>query len=303
MLNHSIIAVNRPKHYVYICLKPIRMSKKKIKTKKISKKLFTKNRLVVLNEDTFEEIFSLRLTLMNVFVLATIGAIVIIFITTYIIAFTPLREFIPGYSLGNLKKKATILAIQSDSIHKQLEYQQAYIHSVQKVLNGEIEAAKFSKDSIKPVLHHPEEALIQPSKEEVNLRKSVQKDEQFSISASKITDKNLLFVPVDGTVIQKYNPSLGFNGIQYKAIKSSAVKAISKGIVIYKGWSAKEGYILVIKLSDGFISVLKGMNEVIVSEKDKVKSGQAIGISGELPIVFELWKDDSSVNPQSYLKL
>ena len=80
------------------------MSEKKLKRKKIKKKLFTKNRLVILNEETFEEIFSLRLTLMNVFVVATLGAIVIIFVTTFIIAFTPLREYIPGYASTELKK-------------------------------------------------------------------------------------------------------------------------------------------------------------------------------------------------------
>ena len=74
------------------------MSEKRLKRKIIKKKLFTKNRLVILNEDTFEEVFSLRLTLMNVFVVATIGALLIIFVTTYIIAFTPLREYIPGYA-------------------------------------------------------------------------------------------------------------------------------------------------------------------------------------------------------------
>ena len=80
------------------------MSEKRLKRKIIKKKLFTKNRLVILNEDTFEEIFSLRLTLMNVFVVATVGALLIIFVTTFIIAFTPLREYIPGYASSKLKK-------------------------------------------------------------------------------------------------------------------------------------------------------------------------------------------------------
>ena len=74
------------------------MAGKRLKRKKLHRKLFTKNRLVILNEDTFEEIFSLKLNLMNVFVVATIGAIFLISVTTFIIAFTPLREFIPGYS-------------------------------------------------------------------------------------------------------------------------------------------------------------------------------------------------------------
>ena len=96
------------------------MSEKRLKRQKIKKQLFAKNRLVILNEDTFEEIFSLRLALMNVFVVATIGAILIIFVTTFIIAFTPLREYIPGYASSKLRKDATELALKSDSLTIQL---------------------------------------------------------------------------------------------------------------------------------------------------------------------------------------
>ena len=92
------------------------MSEKRLKRKLIKKRLFTKNRLVILNEDTFEEIFSFKLTLMNVFVVATIGAFLIILVTTYIIAFTPLREYIPGYASTKLKRDATELALKSDSL-------------------------------------------------------------------------------------------------------------------------------------------------------------------------------------------
>jgi len=74
------------------------------KRQKLKRQLFTKNRLVVLNEDTFEEIFSLKLTLMNVFVVLTVSSISLIAITTYIIAFTPLREYIPGYASSKLKE-------------------------------------------------------------------------------------------------------------------------------------------------------------------------------------------------------
>ena len=79
------------------------MANKKLKRQLLLKKLYNKRRLVILNEDTFEETFSLKLNLMNVFVVGTIGAILIIFVTTYIIAFTPLREYIPGYASTKLK--------------------------------------------------------------------------------------------------------------------------------------------------------------------------------------------------------
>jgi hypothetical protein len=162
------------------------MSKKRQKRQVLKKKLFTKNRLVILNEDTFEEIFSLRLTLMNVFVVATVGMIIIIFVTTYIIAFTPLREFIPGYSSSKLKKDATELALKSDSLANALKKNEAYIESIKKVLTGELEYAKFNKDSLIAAERIDASKVdLNPSEEELKLREEVAKEEKQIYNQSK----------------------------------------------------------------------------------------------------------------------
>lgn len=159
------------------------MSKKRQKRKKIKEKLFNKRRLIILNEDTFEETFSLKLTLMNVFVVATLGAIIITFVTTFIIAFTPLREFIPGYSSSKLKQDAMELALKSDSLSKALKRNEAYIKSIKKVLTGELEYAKFSKDSILSAADEvPSQVDLSPSKQELELREQVAKEEKNSLS-------------------------------------------------------------------------------------------------------------------------
>jgi hypothetical protein len=159
------------------------MSDKRLKRRKLRKTLFTKNRLVILNEDTFEEIFSFKLNLMNVFVAVTSGAILLITFTTFIIAFTPLREFIPGYSSSKLKKDATELALKSDSLTLALKKNEAYIKSIQKVLNGELEYAKFNKDSIlASVDEAPSQIDLSASKEELELRKEVTDEEKKSKS-------------------------------------------------------------------------------------------------------------------------
>ena len=158
------------------------MSEKRLKRKIIKKKLFTKNRLVILNEDTFEEIFSLRLTLMNVFVVASIGAVLIIFVTTYIIAFTPLREYIPGYASTKLKKDATELALKSDSLANAMKKNEAYIASIKKVLTGDLDYAKFSKDSItSPELVTVSEEDLKPSKADLKLREEVAREDKFNL--------------------------------------------------------------------------------------------------------------------------
>lgn len=155
------------------------MSGKRLKRKKLHRKLFTKNRLVILNEDTFEETFSLKLTLMNVFVVATLGAIFLIAVTTFIIAFTPLREYIPGYSSSQLKKDATELALKSDSLTAALKKNEAYIQSIQKVLNGQLDYAKFNKDSILAASTDTIQKVdLSPSEEELELRAEVEKEEK-----------------------------------------------------------------------------------------------------------------------------
>ncbi len=167
------------------------MSENRLKRRKLHNKLFTKNRLVILNEETFEELFSFKLNLMNVFVAATSGAILLITFTTFIIAFTPLREFIPGYSSSKLKRDATELALKSDSLTLALKKNEAYIKAIQKVLNGDLEYAKFNKDSILATANDTLSNLdLSASKKELELRKQVTEEEKNSKpNASKAKKK------------------------------------------------------------------------------------------------------------------
>ena len=144
----------------------------------LKKNLLTKTRLLILNEDSFEELFSLRLTLMNVFVVATLGAILIITATTFLIAFTPLKEFIPGFASSKLKREATELALKSDSLSFAIKKNEAYLASIKKVLNGDLEYEKVNKDSILAVTKEDfSEEDLKPSEAEIQLREEVLAEE------------------------------------------------------------------------------------------------------------------------------
>lgn len=150
------------------------MIDKRFTIKEIIKKLKIKNRLIIINEDSFEELFSFKLNIISVFVSVTLSALFLILVTTFIIAFTPLREFIPGYSSSKLKNDATILALKSDSLTMALKKNEAYIKSIQKVLTGDLEYAKFNKDSILDSENElKESANLSASKSELALRKLV----------------------------------------------------------------------------------------------------------------------------------
>ena len=116
------------------------MAIQKKERKKLAKKLLHKYRLVILNEDTFEERFAIKLTRLNVFVIGALSTIFLIAITTIFIAFTPLREYIPGYSSTKLKKEATTLSYKTDSLQQVIALNAQYFvqkHSLLKARHAE----------------------------------------------------------------------------------------------------------------------------------------------------------------------
>jgi len=155
------------------------MLKNRLLPNHLKKVVFMKKRLILINEETFEELFSFKLSLLNVFVVGTLGAIFLITTTTLLIAFTPLREYIPGYSSSQLKKEATILALKTDSLSQALEKNEAYLKGIQKVLTGKLERVTFNKDSILVQTQKtiPPEAF-KAGEAELDLRKEVAEEEK-----------------------------------------------------------------------------------------------------------------------------
>jgi len=287
------------------------MSEKRLNRKIIKKKLFTKNRLVILNEDTFEEIFSLRLTLMNVFVVATTGALLIIFITTYIIAFTPLREFIPGYASTKLKRDATELALKSDSLSFALKKNEAYIQSIKKVLTGDLDYAKFNKDSIiASASESISEEELQPSKADLQLRQEVEREDKYNLfEKAKPKVSSVLFPPVKGMITEKFNPQKKHYAVDVALAKNTPIKSILSGKVIFADWTPNTGNVVIVRHNNGFISVYKHASSVTVSQGDAVRTGEVIALAGStgtestgVHLHFELWKDGYSIDPGIFIE-
>jgi murein DD-endopeptidase MepM/ murein hydrolase activator NlpD len=287
------------------------MSEKRLNRKIIKKKLFTKNRLVILNEDTFEEIFSLRLTLMNVFVVATTGALLIIFITTYIIAFTPLREFIPGYASTKLKRDATELALKSDSLSFAMKKNEAYIQSIKKVLTGDLDYAKFNKDSIiASASESISEEELQPSKADLQLRQEVEREDKYNLfEKAKPKVSSVLFPPVKGMITEKFNPQKKHYAVDVALAKNTPIKSILSGKVIFADWTPNTGNVVIVRHNNGFISVYKHASSVTVSQGDAVRTGEVIALAGStgtestgVHLHFELWKDGYSIDPGIFIE-
>ncbi|RXR33630.1 M23 family metallopeptidase [Flavobacterium piscinae] len=286
------------------------MSAKRLKRQRLKKQLFTKNRLVILNEESFEEIFSLKLNLMNVFVVVTISAILIISITTYIIAFTPLREFIPGYASNKLKKDATFLAVKSDSLALEVKKNELYIQSIKKILTGDLEYAKFNKDSIlnsENVDISKDE--LNPSKEELKLREQVALEDKYNLFEKAQSKVNLvLFPPVRGHITEKYSAKNKHFAVDIAVPKDTPIKAVANGTVVFADWTPTTGNVIIIKHRDAILSVYKHAATLTKTQGDVVRTGEVIGLAGStgkestgIHLHFELWKDGFTIDPSQFI--
>ena len=157
------------------------MKDEKKKPKKIKRKLLDKYRLMILNENTFEERLSFKLTRLNVFVMSSLIAVFFITLTYLLIAFTALKEYIPGYSSTALKKKATELSYKTDSLQRIIVMNDRYYESIKKVLTGDLNAVDFNRDSIiQAVKLEASEVDLSPIAEDSLLREKVDKEDKYN---------------------------------------------------------------------------------------------------------------------------
>ncbi len=285
------------------------MAKKERRSKKIKKKLLHKYRLVVLNEATFEERFSFKLNRLNVFVFSTVFAVFLIVITTILIAFTPLREYIPGYSSTALKKRAVNLTYKTDSLERALDINLQYLASIKKVLTGDVKTVDFNRDSILEAAQNDTEGIdYVPSKEDSILRELVFQEDKYNPLTANEEVNFVLFPPVKGTISENYNPESKHFAVDIVTIKNSPVKAAADGTIIFADWTTNTGHVIILKHNNNLISVYKHNASLNKEQGDLVKAGEVIatvGNSGELTtgphLHFELWSDGYPINPTNFI--
>lgn len=286
------------------------MAKKVKKRKEIRRKLLHKYRLVILNESTFEEKISFKLSRLNVFVTGTLMIVGLIGFTILLIAFTPLREYIPGYSSTQLKRQATELTYKTDSLVTALNYTNHYLDNIRLVLRGEIENTEMNRDSLfEQYKIDPATVDLTPIREDSMLRAEVALEDKYNLFERDATGRSqLLFAPVSGTISQEYEPEKKHYAVDVVAAKDSPVKAVANGTVIFAEWTADTGYVIILEHEDELLSVYKHNGSLLKQQGDVVRVGEviaSIGNTGELTtgdhLHFELWSNGSPVNPLNYI--
>jgi len=291
----------------------------KKKKKSFLEKIKNKYRLVIYNDQTFEEAVSLRLSRLNVFIVAGTIVILLIFATTYIIAFTPLKEYIPGYGNFDSAKEINNLINKADSLEKVLNLKTIYVNNIRTILRGE----EISDDSYKmpQSVEIPKEVNFKRSPEDSILRAEIESQPDYDLvkndnnnsnsqyATSSASIKNFFFfTPLNGTVTSNFDPALRHYGVDVVAQRNEAVKATLDGTVLLSSWTLETGYSIAIQHSNNLVSVYKHNSVLLKKQGDYVKAGEVIAIIGETGMLtsgihlhFELWFNGIPVNPRDYI--
>lgn len=286
------------------------MAAKGKKRKLLKQKLLYKYRLVILNRDTFEERFSVGLNRLSVFVYGTLFAFVLISLTIVLIAFTGLREYIPGYSSMAVTREAITLEHRVDSLQVVLTENEQYLKSIQLVLSGNIEPLEFDKEAIiRDDADKSDMIKSTLSTSDSLLRNRVAQEDKYN---PLVTDKEvnlILFPPVKGEISESFSLENKHYAVDIITEPHTPVKSIADGTIIFAEWSVDTGNVIIIKHNNNLISVYKHNASIAKRQGNLVKAGEVIGTVGNSGALstgphlhFELWYDGYPIDPTNLIE-
>lgn len=288
------------------------------KKEKKKLKLNSKYAFMVSHDETMEPVFDFKVNLMKFSLIVVSIIIILMAITAVVIAYTPLREYIPGYADKTfMESEVYALNRRADSIERELERKDVYFNNLKMVIEG----YPFENDSLEqrdiyaPLLGFsldstnlkisPVDSAFRAEFEEENLYAL---NDLTPVNTPRYNGAAIFFAPIEGTITKAYAPSEGHYGVDINSTENQVIKATLDGTVVFASWTLDYGYVIGLQHEGNYFSTYKHNATLLKKEGDFVKSGEAIailGASGELsegPVLhFELWRNGIPLNPSDYI--
>lgn len=268
-------------------------------------------RLSLLDAKTHKQLFTIRFNRTGFFVSVVTGAVVMCAAIFSLIAFTPLKTFIPGYPDARTKRAAIQNAIKVDSLETVIYRWELYSENLRRAVEGE---APVNVDSLIDIRNQQKELSKDPEyikRQDSLLREEVRTEEMFDLSGRnqrKLPIEGMMFfTPLKGVISQGYDAAL-HPYIDITAPEGSVVSAIADGTVIYDGWSDDAGYTIQIQHDGDIVSIYKHNEKLLKKTGEKVKAGSPIALIGNTGSLttgehlhFELWHKGETLDPARYI--
>ena len=296
------------------------MGKTKITESKFKiwlKNLQEKRRVVVLDEDSFEEKRNFTTSKFSLLVFFLFSVIVFSILCFLLISYSSIKTFVPGYPSVSAQKELMDKNIELDQklndLIIKINKEEQYMTNFQKIVNGDtpIDRNNFEKVFKSQNIDTTNELSIS----EKTIREKVDKREKYDIDVipggaltKDVLPELLLFPPLVGEITNKMNISAGHFGVDIIAPKNEAVVAILKGTIVYQNWSPNDGHVVNIQHKNNLLSIYKHSSEVLKKIGDYVDAGEPISIvgnSGEHStgphLHFELWHNGYPMDPEKFI--
>ncbi|MBP6335835.1 MAG: peptidoglycan DD-metalloendopeptidase family protein, partial [Bacteroidia bacterium] len=247
------------------------------------------------------------------FVTVGLGAILLVILTTFLIAFTPLREYIPGYADLKTQRRVYNLVMRTDSMEKALAARDIYIANIRNIVNGTMPGDSGFLSQSDPSKYDTIHRLNK-SQEDSMLRQEIESADKYSLaigdngSVVNSIRSFLFFPPLKGTVSNRFDPVTRHYGIDIVSKPDEVIKATLDGTVLLANFTSETGWVIGIQHSNNLFSWYKHNSAILKKAGDFVKAGEVIAVignSGELSsgphLHFELWFNGTAVDPQKYV--
>ncbi len=284
-----------------------------VEEKKKKRSWTEKLRLTLSREETFEEIWNIRITRAG-FIAALFSFILgIVIIVSMLIAFTDLREMIPGYPDVTVRENIVRNAILLDSLEQEIKLRDLYLKNIQKIISGEV-PDNFTSDA--DTLTSQDKIRFSRSPEDSILRQQIESEEEFNLSLSRDYNerqvafyKLAFFPPVRGIISGHFDPARSHFATDIVGTPGMVVHAALDGTVIFTGWTLETGYVVALQHSNNLVSIYKHNSKILRNVGAVVRAGEDIalmGTTGELyttgpHLHFELWYNGQPIDAEKYI--
>jgi murein DD-endopeptidase MepM/ murein hydrolase activator NlpD len=285
------------------------MNRKELR-KKIFQMLKDHYRLIIYNDSSIQTVWSIKLTPIKVLTLGSIGAILLILFTTVIIAYTPLRENIPGYPSAKVRQQIIYNYMLVDSLENEIKNRDSYFEKIRTLFQGDVPLDESSTPASGLKTYDVKfkssnaDSIFQDKLLEEKLNLSISSNQKKLPSISNIH----FFTPLRGLITNKFNTKTEHLAVDIVGSANSRISSVLDGTVVFAGWTMDTGYSIYIQHENNLISAYKHNAELLKTVGDKVKAGDAIAImgnSGELTtgphLHFELWHNGTALDPETYI--
>lgn len=286
------------------------MKEKNTNFKSFLQKMRFKYRVSVLNENTLEEAWHVRLSRFNVFLFGSSLFILTFVILTVLIFTTPIARYLPGYGESGNRSSIIAESMRADSLFQQIELQEGYTDIVKEIINGRTKPDSIaSLDSI--ALKERAKVLLEKSKREKKFCEKFEQEEKFNLASidTKPTENTYIFFrPTRGVISSSFSLAEHQYGIFMITSPNESVMSVQDGTVVYVAFTFDFGYVIQVQHENNYLSIYKNNTRLMKKVGDVVKAGECIGITGDASgkkagsqFYFELWKQGKPVDPEEVI--